>query len=58
MQKWDEPQTETVWRQADKYKVPRIVYVNKMDSVGADFYMCIDSLKSKLHSNAVAIQYQ
>lgn len=51
-----EPQTETVWRQADKYKVPRMVYVNKMDSVGADFYMCIDSLKSKLHSNAVAIQ--
>ena len=39
-----EPQTETVWRQADKYRVPRIVYVNKMDRVGADFYRCLDML--------------
>ena len=40
-----EPQTETVWRQADKYRVPRIVYVNKMDRVGADFYRCLDMLQ-------------
>src|SRR4029450_5333299 len=37
-----EPQTETVWRQADKYRVPRMVYVNKMDRVGADFFQCVD----------------
>jgi elongation factor G len=51
-----EPQTETVWRQADNYKVPRMVYVNKMDSVGADFFHCIDMLKERLHANAVPIQ--
>jgi len=51
-----EPQTETVWRQADKYKVPRMVYVNKMDSVGADFLMCVNMLKDRLHCNAVPIQ--
>ena len=51
-----EPQTETVWRQADNYGVPRIVYVNKMDSVGADFYMCINTLRERLHCNAVPIQ--
>ncbi|MFA6940353.1 MAG: elongation factor G [Clostridiaceae bacterium] len=51
-----EPQTETVWRQADNYKVPRMVYVNKMDSVGADYFNCIKMLKERLHANAVAIQ--
>nr|WP_281063536.1 elongation factor G [Clostridium algifaecis] len=51
-----EPQTETVWRQADNYGVPRMVYVNKMDSVGADFYMCINTLRDRLHCNAVPIQ--
>ncbi len=51
-----EPQTETVWRQADNYEVPRMVYVNKMDSVGADFYMCINTLRERLHCNAVPIQ--
>ena len=51
-----EPQTETVWRQADKYRVPRIVYVNKMDRVGADFYRCLDMLKYRLGAHAVAIQ--
>ncbi|MHC6178374.1 elongation factor G [Clostridium sp. JNZ X4-2] len=51
-----EPQTETVWRQADNYGVPRLVYVNKMDSVGADFYMCINTLRERLHCNAVPIQ--
>ncbi len=43
-----EPQTETVWRQGDKYKVPRIIFANKMDKIGADFYMCIDSVKKRL----------
>jgi elongation factor G len=51
-----EPQTETVWRQADNYGVPRLVYVNKMDSIGADFYMCINTLRDRLHCNAVPIQ--
>jgi elongation factor G len=51
-----EPQTETVWRQADKYRVPRLVYVNKMDRVGADFYRCLDMLKSRLGAHPVAIQ--
>ena len=51
-----EPQTETVWRQADKYEVPRVVYVNKMDAVGADFYMCVNTLRNRLHCNAVPIQ--
>ena len=39
-----EPQTETVWRQADKYNVPRLIFVNKMDKIGADFYFCVDTL--------------
>lgn len=52
-----EPQTETVWRQASKYNVPRIVFVNKMDKTGADFEMCVDSLKIRLGANATAIQY-
>ncbi len=51
-----EPQTETVWRQADKYKVPRIVYVNKMDAVGANFYSCVDSIKDRLRANAIPVQ--
>jgi elongation factor G len=51
-----EPQTETVWRQADNYGVPRLVYVNKMDSIGADFYMCINTLRDRLHCNAVPVQ--
>ncbi|AKN32981.1 elongation factor G [Clostridium carboxidivorans P7] len=51
-----EPQTETVWRQADNYKVPRMVYVNKMDSTGADFYMCVNMLRDRLHCNAIPIQ--
>jgi elongation factor G len=51
-----EPQTETVWRQADNYGVPRMVYVNKMDSTGADFYMCVNMLRDRLHCNAVPIQ--
>ncbi|HYS94293.1 MAG TPA: elongation factor G [Candidatus Acidoferrales bacterium] len=51
-----EPQTETVWRQADKYKVPRIVYVNKMDRVGADYYRCLAMLKDRLGAHAVPVQ--
>jgi len=51
-----EPQSETVWRQADKYHVPRLCFVNKMDKMGADFYMSLDSIKQRLNSKAVAIQ--
>ena len=51
-----QPQTETVWRQADKYEVPRMVYVNKMDITGADFMLCVDQLKNRLKANAVPIQ--
>ena len=51
-----QPQSETVWRQADKYKVPRMAYVNKMDMVGADFYACIDQMKERLNANAIAIE--
>lgn len=51
-----EPQSETVWRQADKYEVPRIAFVNKMDKIGADFYMSIKSIWDRLSKNAVAIQ--
>ena len=51
-----QPQSETVWRQADKYKVPRMAYVNKMDMVGADFYACIDQMKDRLKANAVPIE--
>ena len=51
-----EPQSETVWRQADKYHVPRIAYVNKMDIMGADFYNCIQMMKDRLKANAVPIQ--
>ncbi|MBI1931318.1 MAG: elongation factor G [Ignavibacteriales bacterium] len=50
-----EPQSETVWRQADKYKVPRIAFVNKMDRVGADFYHAVNMMKERLGANAVPI---
>jgi elongation factor G len=51
-----EPQTETVWRQADKYRVPRICFVNKMDRIGADFKATLEQIESKLQGNPVAIQ--
>ena len=51
-----EPQSETVWRQADKYQVPRMVYINKMDIMGADFYNVIDMMKDRLKCNALPIQ--
>ncbi len=51
-----EPQSETVWRQADKYQVPRMAYINKMDITGADFYNVIKMLKDRLQANAVPIQ--
>jgi len=51
-----EPQSETVWRQADRYNVPRIIYVNKMDIVGADFYNVLDMVRDRLKANAVPIQ--
>ena len=50
-----QPQSETVWRQADKYGVPKIAYVNKMDRVGADFLACVDEIKTKLGANAVPV---
>jgi elongation factor G len=51
-----EPQTETVWRQADNYRVPRLVYVNKMDMTGADFFRALDSMRERLGANIVPIQ--
>jgi elongation factor G len=51
-----EPQTETVWRQADKYHVPRIVFVNKMDKIGADFYRCVDDIKTKVGGRPICAQ--
>ncbi len=51
-----EPQSETVWHQADKYKVPRICFINKMDRVGADFWMSVGTIKDRLQANPVAIQ--
>ena len=51
-----EPQSETVWRQADKYRVPRICFVNKMDRIGADFRRTLDQIETKLGSNPVAVQ--
>ncbi|PIS04116.1 elongation factor G, partial [Candidatus Peregrinibacteria bacterium CG10_big_fil_rev_8_21_14_0_10_44_7] len=51
-----EPQSETVWRQADKYDVPRIAFINKMDKMGADFYMSVDTILKRLSPNAVPIQ--
>jgi len=52
-----EPQTEAVWRQADKYRVPRLVFVNKMDRAGADYQGCVNQLRSKLRSSPVVIQW-
>ncbi len=52
-----EPQSETVWRQADRYGVPRIAYVNKMDIIGADYLNVINDMRERLNANAVAIQY-
>ncbi|MFI5168242.1 MAG: elongation factor G [Thermoanaerobaculales bacterium] len=51
-----EPQSETVWRQADRYRVPRIAFINKMDRVGADFFATIEQMRSKLRANPVAVQ--
>ena len=51
-----EPQSETVWRQADKYKVPRMCFVNKLDRTGADFYRCVDMIKDRLGSKPLVIQ--
>jgi elongation factor G len=51
-----EPQTETVWRQGDKYNVPRIVFCNKMDKIGADFFQCLSDIKTRLGAKPVAIQ--
>ena len=51
-----QPQSETVWRQADNYKVPRMAYVNKMDITGADFYACVNQMRDRLNANAVPIQ--
>ena len=53
-----EPQTETVWRQATEYKVPRIVFCNKMDKIGADFFYSVESLHDRLQANAHPIQIQ
>ena len=52
-----QPQSETVWRQAETYRVPRIAFINKMDRVGGDYFMCIDSMKEKLGANAIALQH-
>jgi elongation factor G len=51
-----EPQTETVWRQADKYRVPRMCFVNKMDRIGADFYRCVDMIKDRLDAHVAVVQ--
>jgi elongation factor G len=51
-----EPQTETVWRQADKYHVPRMIFVNKMDKIGADFFRCVEMIKTRLGASALVIQ--
>src|SRR4051812_21053965 len=51
-----QPQSETVWRQADKYSVPRICFVNKMDRVGADFFRCVDMMKDRLAANTAVTQ--
>ena len=51
-----EPQTETVWRQADKYAVPRMIFVNKMDKIGADFFMSVDMIKKRLGANPIVLQ--
>ena len=51
-----EPQTETVWRQADKYQVPRMIFVNKMDKTGADFFRCVEMIKSRLGARPIVVQ--
>ena len=51
-----EPQTETVWRQGDKYHVPRMVFVNKLDRTGADFYRCVEMVKDRLGANVLVLQ--
>ena len=51
-----QPQSETVWRQADKYQVPRMAYVNKMDTTGADFYGCVEQMKTRLNANAIPVE--
>ncbi len=51
-----EPQTETVWRQADKYKVPRICFVNKLDRTGADFFRCVDMIRDRLGAKPLVLQ--
>src|SRR5213078_2659183 len=51
-----EPQSETVWRQADKYRVPRICFVNKMDRTGADFWRCVDMIRDRLGATAAVFQ--
>jgi elongation factor G len=51
-----QPQSETVWRQANRYKVPRIIFVNKLDRIGADYFRVLDDVNTKLHANAVAMQ--
>ena len=51
-----EPQSETVWRQADKYKVPRICFVNKLDRTGADFYRCVEMIKDRLGCKPLVLQ--
>lgn len=51
-----QPQSETVWRQADRYRVPRVAFINKMDRVGADFYSCLNQMVTRLNANPVAVQ--
>ncbi len=51
-----QPQSETVWRQADRYKVPRIAFINKMDRTGANFYRVHEQMRDRLRANAIAIQ--
>jgi elongation factor G len=51
-----EPQSETVWRQADRYRVPRMAFVNKMDRIGADFFRCVEMMKTRLNAKAVPVQ--
>ena len=51
-----EPQTETVWRQADRYRVPRMCFINKLDRMGADFFYCVDTIRDRLGANGVPIQ--
>ena len=52
-----QPQTETVWRQADRYNVPRICFINKMDRVGANFFRCVDMIRERLGSNPLVINF-